>query len=478
MSELEFVAVILALVGPLLAVARFAGVPPTLALFGSGVAVAFVPGLPPVRVDPQMMVQLFLPPILYAAAVRTSFHLLRYTLVSGVLLGAVLGLASVGACTVAAHLLLPGLPWNAALLLGIVATLFDTRLFHEAKGRPSVPRAIADALKTREMVARVVVLACFSLAIEPPASMPAAVGAMGWEIAAGAAVGLLVGYGVGWLRERIDVAPIEIAVSIATPYLASLLARAAGASVVAAVIAAALVIAAVRTDRRTGQPISSSEARISATAFWEEISLILSSVLYFLTGRALPEALGALKDWPLWWLAAGAAGLLAVGIAVQYAVAVATALLPSVRAVTGGPGSAAAVMTWASTRSVIGLVVALSIPGALPDGRPFAERDLILVVAALVIVGSVLVQGLTLRPLVRNVPLAEKDEEEREVELARGVVERAGVEGFDVVRRDLLVLRADNRIGDEVLRRMLREVDLRSRATEESALPGAGPPNP
>ena len=85
-------ALLLAGVGPLLALARLVRVPDTLVLFGAGLAAAWVPGLPPVRVDPQLMLDLFLPPILYAATVRASFHLLRYTLVSGVLLGMALAL--------------------------------------------------------------------------------------------------------------------------------------------------------------------------------------------------------------------------------------------------------------------------------------------------------------------------------------------------------------------------------------------------
>ena len=73
-----------------------------------------------------------------------------------------------------------------------------------------------------------------------------------------------------------------------------------GLSVVVAIMTAALVVSAVRVDPRTGAPSSSSEARIAAVAFWEQVSLILSAVLFFLSGRALPEALRALKDWPIW----------------------------------------------------------------------------------------------------------------------------------------------------------------------------------
>jgi monovalent cation/hydrogen antiporter len=137
-------------------------------------------------------------------------------------------------------------------------------------------------------------------------------------------------------------------------------------------------------------------------------------------------------------------------------------------------------MAWASTRSVIGLVVALSLPPAMED------RGLVLVVAALLILGSVLAQGLTLRAAVRAAALSEEAEEEREVELAtraaNDAAERCG-DGEDCLgaaRLALLDLRGEDRIGDEVLRKMLREADLKARAAEgaAAALPGAGPPQP
>jgi NhaP-type Na+/H+ or K+/H+ antiporter len=491
LSQLEFVALLLAAVGPLLALAQLARVPETLLLFASGVAAAFVPGLPPVPVDPQLVLVLFLPPILYASTVRVSLHLLRFTLVSGVLFGAVLALATIGAAAFTARLLLPDLPWIAALLLGAVVAVFDTRLFHEAEGRPHVPRAVADALKAREMVSRVVALASFSLALDAltdgPPSPAAALGTLAYGLVGGAVAGVALGRAVVWLRERIDPAPIEIAVSIATPYLGALAAQRLGLSSVVVIMAAALIVSAVRIDRRTGAPRTSAEARISAVAFWEEVNLILSAVLFFLAGRALPEALGALGPWAAWRLAGAAAGLLAAVLAVQFAASLVstTAAPPAEELGTrrrADRGAAAGVMAWASARSVIGLVLALSIPASLPDGRPFADHDLILAVAALAIVGSVVLQGLTLRSAVRRAGLGDRGESEREERAAEQAVAAArrgeAARGFGGDRRALLALRERNRIGDEVLRKMLRETDLRQRATEGSALPGAGPPQP
>jgi NhaP-type Na+/H+ or K+/H+ antiporter len=504
-SEVEFVALVLAAIGPVLALAGLLRVPASLVLFGLGLAAAFVPGLPALRADPHLLLGLFLPPIIYASTVQVSFHLLRFTLLPGVLLGGILSFLTIGAVTIAARTLLPGLPWLSALLLGVTAAVFDTRLFHEAQGRPHVPRAIADTMKAREMASRIVVLSCFALALEAltkgPPSMVAILGSFAYDIVGGALVGAAIGRAVLWLRERVDPAPVEIAISVATPYLGALAAQRLGLSVAVVIMSAALVISAVRIDRETGAPRSTSEARLTAMAFWEQASLMLSAVLFFLAGRALPEAMGALGDWPIWTVAVSAMGLLAVILAIQYTAGLAATALPAFKGVlnrtknptdaprTGTTGMAVAgVMTWASTRSVIGLILALSIPATLPDGRPFAERELILVVTALIIVGSILVQGLTLRPAVRNAALGGNEEEQREQRLAEQAMAevhdpacstRSGTaNAFDAERRALLALREKDAIGDEMLRRMLRETDLRSRATEKSALPGAGPPNP
>ncbi len=499
MSELEFVALVLAAIGPLLALAKLTRVPQLFMLVGAGLGSAFLPGLPPMRVDPQFLLSLFLPPLLYAGTVQASVHLLRFAALSGVLIGALVSVSTILAVAAAARwLLLPGLGWAPALLLGVVSAVFDTRLFQEAKGRPHVPRAVADALKAREMVSRVVALSALSLVVGsletgPPDPLAAA-GSLAWAIVGGAALGAAVGRAIVWLRERVGPAPVEIAVSIATPYLCSLGARWLGLSVVVAVMAAALTVAAVRVDRETGAPRTSAEARISAVAFWEEVSLLVSSVMFLLAGRALPEAMAGLADWPVWRVAGAAATLLLVVLSVQFAFAFLSTTLPPLatavrekrrRSGAAGGGlptrvATAAVMAWACTRSVIGLVVALSLPPALED------RGLVLVVAALLILGSVLLQGLTLRSTVRAAALSEEAEEKQEVELATRAAAAAAEEvgdeenGLDAARRALFELREEDRIGDEALRKMLREADLKTRAAEgpAAALPGASPPSP
>jgi CPA1 family monovalent cation:H+ antiporter len=501
MEPAHFVALLLAGIGPLLALAKLAGLPPTLVLAGAGVAVGALPGAPPLRLAPDLAIALFLPPIIYAGNVRITPHLLRATLLPGGAVGLVVALATIGAVALAARWLLPGLGGAQAVLLGVVAALFDTRLFHEAEGRPHVPRALADALKGREITARIVALTAFTLALEALAeraapSLAEAALDIGWSLAGGALAGIAVGRAVLWLRDRARPAPIEIAVSLAAPYLAGLAAEWLLLSLAVTVIAAALTVSAARVDAETGAARSSAEARIAATAFWEEASLLASSVLFFFAGLALPDALAGLGERPFWQVAGAATTILALVMLVQWLGSLVAAHLPPLSHALADEdpatrAAAAGVMAWASTRSVIGLVAALSIPATLPDGEPTPGRDLVLVVAALVILGSVLLQGLTLRAAVRRAGLSAPTEAKAEEAKARQAAaqareaapgDAADPEALDAERRVLMRLRGRDEIGDEALRKLLREGDLRARAAEAErggdATPGAGPPQP
>jgi len=490
----EFAALILAMTGPVLAVSGHFRAPASIVLFAIGVASVFVPGVPRMKLDADLALTLFLPPLVYASTLRISWHLLRFTFVAGVLMGGVQVLLTVIAVVLAATLLLPGLSWTGALFLGVVASIFDTQLFHEAKGRPRVPRALADVLKTRELVSKLFILGTLALAeeaLDTGAVTPVSI-ALNYllDIPAGILLGLAVGYAIVWVRRRIDPAPVEIAVSISAPFVAALLGTGLGISGVAAIITTALVISAARIDRHTGRTVSSAESRISSVAFWEQASLMLSSVLFFLAGRALPEALASVESWPLVMLVLATAVILAIVLAIQFATSLPALIVKSVSgALEGRRGrpalglQTAGVMAWSSTRSVIALIIALSIPEATASGTAFPERSLIIVVAAFLVVGSLALQGISLRAVVVRADLVDEGEEDREVDLARATIREAAAsrspdEPHRSARQALLALRADDRIGDEVLTRMLRETDLDARAAEENVLPGAGPPNP
>jgi CPA1 family monovalent cation:H+ antiporter len=218
---------------------------------------------------------------------------------------------------------------------------------------------------------------------------------------------------------------------------------------------------------------------------------MVSSGLFLLAGRAVPGALRALETWPILQVMGAAAGILGVALAVQLCFSYAAARMPPISNALierseprTSPSAAAVVMTWSSTRSVIALLIALSIPVTLPDGAPFRERDLILAVAALVVIGSVAIQGLSLERVVKWAGLANASDDEEEEAGARAAMGEAAASpleettGVEEARRKLLQMRERDEIGDEVMTRMMRQADLTARASEKDVLPGAGPPQP
>lgn len=247
-----------------------------------------------------------------------------------------------------------------------------------------------------------------------------------------------------------------------------------------------------RAERTPCAIVPSIPARRAYSTANSAVCLLVSSVLFFLAGLALPGALAGLGGWPSWQVVTTALGILALVLGLQWIGSLVSTRLPPLREALAGEGAAgqvtaAGVMAWASTRSVLGLIVVLSVPASWPDGQPFAERGLLLVVAAAVILGSVLLQGLTLRRAVHGAELGGGGQAQREEEQARQAAanakrqvgkEAAHPEGFAAERRTLVGLRENNEIGDEALRRLLRETDLRKRAGEGDASPGAPPPNP
>lgn len=490
--EVQFISGVIVAVGLLLGLARLAGLPPSPAIFAAGLASSLLGWpLPTVRTNPDVVLGLLLPPLLYAGVVALSVDLLRHALVRGVLAGAALVVGIALAVAAAAHWLLPGLDPVACLLLGVCAAIGDTRLPQETGHQRTLPRVLTDAFAGQAVSARLFVVTLFMLAHGavggPLPGFGAVVARFGTDLAGGGLIGLAVGCGAVWLRRRIGPAAVEVAISLSLPFLAAALAQAAGVSVAVTVVAAALAVSTLSVDRRTGEAISSPEARLVARHVWSEVSLFLSGALFFLMGRALPDALESLSryGWPR--LALAAAALLALVLALQFLLALLALAMPWTPPVPGedgrpaGPLRAAAAAAWSAHRSVIALALALSVPGASADGQPFPERDLVLALTGLLVVGSGLLQGPTLPLVLGWARLGGAEEKQREEALAHrhaAVAQAHAGEDADPeaaaakARHALTKLRGADAIGDEALRQADHAIALRAQA--ERATSGQG----
>lgn len=480
MAQAQFFSLVIVAVGLLLAAARALGMPHSVLLFAGGLALAFVPDVPPMHIEPRLVLGLFLPPLLYASTALLSVHLVRHNLVRGVGLGIVLVVAIVAAVACLTRLMMPELPWESALLLGIVASVADTRLLKESNLDAQVPRAIGDVLLGHAIATPLVLLTAFQLASQAVGGdAPGIAGILSGfakDWLAGAAAGVAIGFAVAALRGRIDTAAVEIAVSIATPYLASIAAQTLGISIPVVVIVSALVVSARSVDPRTGRSISSPEARLLAKLFWREASLILSGLLFFLVGYALPATVKGLERFSVTRLALVALALFAAIMAVQFALAFAAALgsrsrVPGAEGAPIGPARAAAVTSWISSRSVLGLLIALAIPVSAPGGA-FADREPLVVLSVFLILGSILIQGSTMPALLRWAGLGGQAEREAETTAAASLLRALDAKDEGSVTRtrcDLIELRRDDRISDEVYGQAVEELELRARVVDITA---------
>lgn len=484
MPELRFISGVFVATGLLLALAPLLRLPPSAVLFVGGLVSILLPGLlPPVPVEPQAVLELMLPPLLYAGTVALSLDLLWHALARGLLGGAVLVLSIILSVALTTHLLLPGLDPTACLLLGITLAIGDTRLVQETGQARHLPRLLTDAFAGQAVSARLVVVTLFLLAQAaiggPPPSPGQALLRLAIDLLVGGAIGLAVGLGAVGLRRQVRPATTEVAITVATPFLAAQLAAVAGVSVAVVIVAAALTVSARAVDRATGEAISSAEARVVVRHVWSAIAALLSAALFFLMGRALPEALVGLGRYGWGHLGLVAMALLALVLALQFLLALLILVLPGTKPAPGADGRpagrvrTAVVAAWSGHRSAIAFALALSIPGAA-DGRPFPERDLVLALTALVIVASGLLQGTTLPRVVAWAGLGGAAEEEQEQHLARAAVMAAQGHGpnpeADAAqgRQALVRLREADAIGDTALRAADQAITLQAHAEQVS----------
>jgi len=405
-AQLVFVVLLVALVAFAI-FARKIRIPYPIVLVLGGLLVSFAPGLPRITLDPDLIFFVVLPPLLYAAAWQTSWREFSYNLVSIVSLAVGLVAFTVVGVALVVPSIVPGFDWRSGFVLGAIVSPTDAIAATSIARRMGLPRRIVDVLEGESLVNDATALLALELGLSllgsgmPPSALHA-LARFAQLVVGGLAVGLVIGVLVQWVEQRIDDAPIEIAISILVPYAAYLVAEGIRASGVLAVVAAGLWLS------RKSSRFFSPTVRIQAFAVWSALTFVLNGLVFLLIGLQLPFVRAAIHG-------ADARTLLLSGIAVSAAV-IALRLawvFPGARLsyfIRGRllhqpervpPARQLIVTGWAGVRGVISLAAALALPHALPDGRPFPSRPLIVFLTFCVILATLVVQGLTLPPLIR-----------------------------------------------------------------------------
>jgi CPA1 family monovalent cation:H+ antiporter len=404
---------LLLLCGPLAVIAAVwladrVGVPYPVLLVGVGAILAWVPWVNVPTLSPEVVFYVFLPPLLYYAAYFIAPDDLRASARPIGLLS--VGLVVVTTAAVAGVMLgIAGVPLAVALVAGAVVAPTDAVAATSVFSRLDVPERLATIVEGEGLTNDGTALVLYTGAVGTAMVGAIRPGPLVVTLLAAPAGGAALGLAVGWLavqvRRRIEHSLLEITVSLVTPYLIYVLAEGAHLSGVLATVTAGVYI---------GSHLSAIYApgtRLQAFAFLEVLVFLLNAVLFTLVGMQLVRSLHWIPGIPPARVVAVIAAVVVVVVASRLAWMLsgpATARLFG-RATDAPVWRERVVVAWAGMRGGLSLAAALAIPLRLANGRPFPNRDLVIVVAASVIVASLLIQGTSLPWLLRRLDLRAED---------------------------------------------------------------------
>ncbi|MDM0117337.1 cation:proton antiporter [Variovorax sp. J22R133] len=425
MATFEWIIALLLGAAVLAALARKVGAPyPTFLALG-GTALAFVPQSPQWTLDPHLALTLFVAPVLVDAAYDTSLRDLRlnWRPVAGLVIAAV-G-TTVLAVALAARWLVPGMPWPVAIALGAIVAPPDAAAATAVMRQVKLPHKLLKILEGESLLNDASALLVYRLAI-----MAMVAGHLGFgsfapvflltvfgSLAAGVGIAYVLRPLLGGIRE----VPIALIVQFALTFAVWIAAEAIGLSGILTLVTYAMTVA-----RQSG-PRMPARMRVPIFAVWETVVFVLNAFAFVLIGLQLRpiwtrlQATGGQVD-ALWT----AAAVLGVTIAARFAWVMVYSAGKYRRAVASGDPArprptlgGAVVLSWAGMRGIVTLAAAFAIPETLADGTPFPYRDLILLCAFSVVLGTLVLQGLTMAPLIRAFGLTDDDPVGREIRLGR-----------------------------------------------------------
>lgn len=404
---------ILAAVTVLLIVAQWARVPYPILLVIGGLGLALAPGIPSVELEPELVLLIILPPLLYAAAFFTPLRELRRNMRPISLLAVGLVLATMVAVAVVAHEAL-GFGWPESFVLGAIVSPTDPVAATAIARRLNAPGRVVTIVEGESLVNDGTALVAYKFAVAAvlTGSFSAweAAGDFFVSVVGGIAVGIAIGAVIAAVRRRLDNPPMEVTIALFSAYFAYLPADAIGVSGVLAAVTVGIYMG------RLTSRLTSPTTRIQGTAVWEIVVFLLNSALFVLVGLQLPtvvEGLGGLDRTNL----IGEGLLIAATVIVIRIVWVFPfTYLPRfmVRSTRERdpypPWQLPTLIAWTGMRGAVSLAAALALPLETNAGGPFPERDLIIFLTFAVILVTLIVQGLTLPALIRVLGVEEDND--------------------------------------------------------------------
>ena len=414
MDEAHQLEIVIALVAAVLALATAARrllIPYPIFLVLGGLVISLVPNVPVLRLDPDLVFLVFLPPVLWSAAYFTSLRDFRANLRPISLLAIGLVLATTAVVAVVARFVMPGMSWAAAIALGAIVSPPDAVAAAAIARRLGIPFRIVTVLEGESLINDAAALVIYRSAVAAVVTGAFSLSDALWQFVLTSAGGVLVGLIVGWLAcwglRLSEDSLTETALTLLAPYAAWLLAERTHTSGVLACVAGGLYI------RQGFSAAVAPATRIQATAVWNVLVFVLNGVIFALIGLQL----GAIR---MAGLAEDLVTLVRLGALISLAVIVIRLIWvpPAVvipRLVSKKlrvrdpipPPSAILLVAWIGMRGIVSLAAALALPATTASGAPFPFRSEIILVTFAVILATLVLQGLSLTPLIRFLELGE-----------------------------------------------------------------------
>ncbi|MEC5393909.1 Na+/H+ antiporter [Bergeyella sp. RCAD1439] len=404
----------------------------------AGLAISFIPGTPQLTIDPELIFFIFLPPLLYEAAWATSWkELWRWR---RIVFGFAFVVVFFTSCVVAfiANHFIPGFSLALGFLLGGIVSPPDAVSAGAILKFIKVPKRFSSLLEGESLLNDASSLIVFRFAMVAVATgqfvWHQATLSFFWMCLGGVGIGLLIGYVFIKMHEILPTdATIDVVLTLVAPFFMYIAAEEVHASGVLSVVAGGLYLA-YRQHSFLG-----STSRIQGVSVWESLCFLLNGFVFMMIGLDLPEIVGNLGDTDL-YTAIGygvliTVVLIVVRIIAAYGAVVTTMVMKNFIPVadTKNPGwKGPLLLGWTGMRGVVSLAAALSIPMTLEDGTAFPQRNLILFITFVVILLTLVVQGLTLPFLIRQLKIEDPDftrpekeiDDEINIQMARIAVEK------------------------------------------------------
>jgi Na+/H+ antiporter len=445
MSPIESLIFLLGAAALLAQLARFLSVPYPVFLVLGGLLIGFVPGLPTVEISPEVIFLVFLPPLLNYAAFFSSPRDLRRHLRPLLALAVGLVLFTTAAIALIAHALI-GLPWAAAFVLGAILAPTDPVAAEAIFRRLGVPGRVSTIVGGESLVNDGTGLVAYRLAVAAVVTGTFSV----WEAeldfllvgGGGIILGLILAWVILPLWKRVRDPSIFIALSVLTPYAVYVLAE----EILHVSGILAVVSYGLYRGWRDPSLFPNASTRIQNISFWNMLVFLLESLLFVLVGQQMPAILQGLSEYSV--------AQVLLYAALVYAALVGTRLFwffttPYLHPVFDrllrnrylpAPWQESLVMVWSGMRGAVSLAAALAVPLVTDTGEAFPGRDLILFLTFSVILTTLVLQGLTLGPLIGWLRLEGVEEADVLVELkARLAGAHAALERLEQLREDELV---------------------------------------